>query len=260
MAGILESLSVKRFPLLAHSLTTLGLRHLRLAWFCRSRWPSELFVFCFASSPYLLGLNMNTSAIMIALDQDGHFRHESGLPLVCIFDSQDGQKKPITETSWQRPITGIPAVNVEGPKLPPTSPVEYLYSRNSKHNRKPLKFVNTSRPGKNTRKTSKVAKSNRGVQDSVRRQRENNNELQILESTLASTSTSSGVALQPNGKEGLRRALISQQGRCLARHITTYPIPMKPYMFILLDFCMYSMLYIFSNPPLALYYCTITNT
>jgi len=44
----------------------------------------------------------------IIMDQDGHFRHPNGYPLVVIFDSKNEQEKPRYETCWQEPILGLP--------------------------------------------------------------------------------------------------------------------------------------------------------
>jgi hypothetical protein len=45
------------------------------------------------------------SSLNITADDNGHFRHPDGCPLVVIFDSKDAKKLP-DALSWQEPLVG----------------------------------------------------------------------------------------------------------------------------------------------------------
>jgi len=53
------------------------------------------------------------SSLKITRDENGHFRHPDGYPLVVIFDSKADQQTTSHEISWQDPVV---VTNLHKPK------------------------------------------------------------------------------------------------------------------------------------------------
>jgi hypothetical protein len=168
----------------------------------------------------------------IRMDGNGHFRDDNGQPLVCIFDSQDGRRRETTESSWQRPIIATHNAELN---------TEESRSHSTRPNPRPLKFVNASRPRQKKRSgTLKPIKSDDKLEQVANKYKTRRNDNAVSDPSKAANTTLCKTApLSSRNKQHPPNALLAHQSMQYIRNLTIFPIVMKPYMFTLMDFCMY---------------------
>jgi hypothetical protein len=174
------------------------------------------------------------------IDEDGHFGQDSGYALICIFDSQDGRRKSITESSWQRPVVANPSANNKAQTSPLSHCIDNEHSSTVKSGARPMKFINTAHPRQNKRpKKLKGSALTPVNQQSLRSHQRGENEKSPQEPVLIGGLSACGgtVSLCNATKEYFQPVILAKQNRQSLRTLTTYPIVIKPYMYSLMEFC-----------------------
>ncbi|KAH8819441.1 hypothetical protein F5884DRAFT_760528 [Xylogone sp. PMI_703] len=159
-------------------------------------------------------------------DQNGHFRHPDGYPLVVIFDSKLSKEKRPKNISWQEPVIGLHSHKPKDDNI-------VIRSRKGSLGTPQVKFVNVSRPRTKARSSKKATAVNLDLHRRERKNGNSTNKSHDMSSASAhnATITSNRKPLYPD----LADLSIPRQPFALMDPFTKYPIDLEPYMCRLID-------------------------